>query len=167
MSKNFNTFTSNAAAVTGRDGEYTDTPFTDPPGDGTTDDPYLGGNRAGSNAPGIGINTGFVNPALQDWSILDQHEAARSPQDSQHIGGDPFVADFAATYPSSGGTEGLTTETPVRTVNGADVNNTLSFSVADAAAVPDAAYDTVTLALNRTGTTVAIGDRIWGDIPVA
>jgi hypothetical protein len=157
MAKNFNTYLLDAAAVAARDAEYTGTPLTDVPGDGTYADPYLGGNTVGSCAPGIGINTGFVNPALQDWSILDQAGDARSPQESQHIGGSGLGA----------GTEGLTTTDPVRTVNGADINNTLSFSVADAAAVPDAAYDTVTGALNRTGTTVAIGDRIWGDIPVA
>lgn len=157
MAKNFNTFTLNATAVAARDAEYANTPLTDPPGDGTFADPYLGGNRAGSNAPGIGINTGNVDPKVPDWTTTDQHAAARSPQDSQHIGGSGLGA----------GTVGLTTETPICTVNGADVNNTLSFSVADTAAVADAVYDTVTGALNRTGATVAIGDRIWGDIPVA
>lgn len=157
MAKNFNTFCLNATAVAARDAEYTGTPLTDDPGDGSYSDPYLGGNRAGSCAPGIGINTGNVDPKLEDWSILDQHEAARSPQDSQHIGGSGLGA----------GTVGLTTETPIATVVAADVNDTLSFSVADAAAAPDAAYDTVTGAINKTGKTVAIGDRIWGPIPVA
>jgi hypothetical protein len=157
MAKNFNTFTLNATAVATRNGQYTGTPLTDPPGDGTYANPYLGGNRAGSNAPGIGINTGAVDPKVPDWTTEDQHEAARSPQDSQHIGGSGL----------GDGTEGLTTETPICTVNGADVNNTLSFSVADTAAAANAEYDTATGALNRTGETVSIGDRIWGDIPVA
>jgi hypothetical protein len=153
MARNFNTFFQDAVTTTARDAEYPGTPLTDPPGDGTYADPYLGCNRAGSNAPGIGINTGFVDPKLDDWTVLDQAGDARSPQNSQHIGGDGLGAGNQAVE-------------PIRTVNGADVNNTMSFSVADTAAVADAIYDTATGALNRTGATVAIGDRIWGDIPV-
>jgi hypothetical protein len=154
MARNFNTYFQDAATTTTRNGEYTGTPLTDPPGDGTYADPYLGMNRAGSNAPGIGINTAFVNPKLEDWSILDQAGDARSPQNSQHLGGDGL----------EGGNQAVE---PIRTVVGADVNDTMSFSVADAAAVAGAEYDTVTGALNQTGTTVSIGDRIWGNIPVA
>jgi hypothetical protein len=99
--------------------------LTDPPGDGTYIDPYLGGNRAGSNAPGIGIATANGQCKLDDWTIEDQHEAARAPQDSQCIGGLPF-SDYANDYPLSGGTEGLTTEEPVRAILGADVNDNFS-----------------------------------------
>jgi hypothetical protein len=154
MAQNLPTFELDAAAVTARNAEYTGTPFTDDDGGATYADPYLGMNRAGSNAPGIGINSGNVNPKLEDWTILDQAEAARSPQASQHIGGNGLGAGDDSTE-------------PVRFVQGTDFNDTASFSVADAAAVADAAYDTVTGALNKTGKTVAIGDRIWGPIPVA
>lgn len=154
MAKNMTTFFQDAATTTARNAEYPGTPLTDPPGDGTFADPYLGCNRAGSNAPGIGVNTGAVDPKLPDWTVLDQAGAARSPQDSQHLGGDGLGA-------------GSTDNEPVRFIQGADVNDTASFSVADTAAVADAIYDIATGALNKTGATVAIGDRIWGPIPVA
>ena len=154
MAQNLPTVELDAAAVTARNAEYTGTPLTDDDGGATYADPYLGMNRAGSNAPGIGINSGNVNPKLDDWTVLDQAEAARSPQDSQHIGGSGLGAGDA-------------TSEPIRFVQGTDFNDTANFSVADAAAVADAAYDTVTGALNKTGKTVAIGDRIWGPIPVA
>jgi hypothetical protein len=153
MAANVPTYFLDAATVTARNAEYTDTPLTDVDGDGNYNT-YLGANRAGSCSPGIGINTGFVNPQLSDWSILDQAGDARSPQLSQHIGGDGFEGGNADNE-------------PVRVVQGIDFNDTASFSVADAAAVPGAEYDTATGALNLTGTTVAIGDRIWGPIPVA
>jgi hypothetical protein len=154
MAKNLTSFFQDAVTTTARNAEYTGTPLTDPPGDGTFADPYLGCNRAGSNAPGIGINTGAVDPKLEDWTVADQAAAARTPQNSQHIGGDGLGA-------------GSTDTEPVRFVQGADVNDTASFSVADTAAVADAIYDTGTGALNKTGATVAIGDRIWGPIPTA
>jgi hypothetical protein len=119
MAVNANTFCLNGTAVTARNAEYPDTPFTDPTGDGTYVDPYLGGNRAGSNAPGIGIATANGQCKLEDWTVLDQHEAARDPQDSQHIGGSGL----------GDGTEGLTTETPINNVTAADVNDTFSLTV--------------------------------------
>lgn len=50
-----------------------------------------GANKGGSNAPGLGINVGaegLSNGAvkLSEWTVLDQHGAARSPQDGAHIG---------------------------------------------------------------------------------
>ena len=119
MAVNANTFCQNAAAVTARNAEYTGTPLTDPTGDGTYADPYLGGNRAGSNAPGIGIATANGQCKLDDWTVLDQHGAARAPQDSQHIGGSGL----------GDGTVGLTTETPINNVTAADVNDTFSLTV--------------------------------------
>ena len=115
---NANTFCLNGAAVTARNAEYTGTPFTDPTGDGSYGDPYLGMNRAGSNAPGIGIATANGQCKLSDWTVEDQHEAARDPQDSQHIGGSGLGA----------GTVGLTTETPINNVTAADVNDTFSLT---------------------------------------
>ena len=91
---NLPTFNLDPATVTARNADYTDTPLTDDPGDGTFDGPYLGCNRAGSCAPGIGINTGDFSPKLDDWTLLDQNSdtgEARTPQDSQHIGGDVNV----------------------------------------------------------------------------
>ena len=112
-------YTLNATAVAARDAEYPGTPLTDTTGDGTTTNPYLGCNRAGSNAPGIGIATANGQCKLDDWTILDQHGAARNPQDSQHIGGSGL----------GDGTEGLTTETTINAITGADVNDTFSLTV--------------------------------------
>ena len=141
---NLATYLLNAATVAARNAEITGTPFSSE-----------GMNLGGSNAPGIGINTGDINPKLSDWTTLDQAAAARDPQDSQHIGGDALG-------------DGDQTSEPVRCIQGADVNDTLGFSVADTAAVADAVYDVGgTGAVNKTGETVAICDRIWGPIPVA
>ena len=111
-------FTLNATAVAARDAQYTGTPLTDVAGDGSYNT-YLGGNRAGSNAPGIGIATANGQCKLGDWSVLDQHGAARDPQDSQHIGGSGL----------GDGTEGLTTETPINAWDVADLNDTFSLTV--------------------------------------
>ena len=51
---------------------------------------WAGGvNNAGSNACGIGIadTQAGLAESLPNWTLLDQHGAARAPQDSQHIGG--------------------------------------------------------------------------------
>ncbi len=153
-------------AVTSRNAEYDGSPLTDQGGDGTFDDPYLGANRAGSCSPGIGINTGDIDPKLDDWTVLDVNDAARDPQQGQHIGGDAFNPQ--ANYPSSGGVEGSGYTNPIKAFQLPilDFNDVMSFSVADTAAAPDAVYDTGTNAVNKTGKTVAIGDRIWGPIPV-
>lgn len=152
--KNLTPFLLDAATVTARDAQYTGTPLTDVVGAGTYADPYLGGNRAGSNAPGVGINTGNVNPKLEDWTVLDQKGVARIPQNSQHIGGSGLGA-------------GDQTNEPVRFIQGTDVNDTANFVVTDTAAVADAVMDTVSGAVNKTGATVAVGDRVWGPVPVA
>jgi len=56
---------------------------------------FVGGcNSAGSNAPGIGIADGGglqtinLGESLPSWTLLDQDSDARTPQVSQHIGGD-------------------------------------------------------------------------------
>ena len=113
---------------------------------------FTGGlNRGGSNACGVGINTAAVNPKLSDWSLLDQHGDARSPQLSQHIGGnglgvgsEDFTSLFAAQDP--------------------DFDDTLHFVVADQLAIPGGVYDTVSGAVNRTGGDIEIGDRAWGTV---
>lgn len=114
-----------------------------------------GVNKGGSCAGGIGINTGDVDPKTDDWSVLDQAGAARTPQDSQHIGGDGTAAGNTATD-------------TLRAVQGADVNDTLSYiaavvQAADGAGMGTAGADPV----NRTGKTVEIGERAWGTNTVA
>lgn len=94
-----------------------------------------GGNHAGSNACGLGINQGGgpVVGTPPQFTLLDQHGNAREAQISQSIGGHPYVA--AASYPSSGGEEGTAPDAVVRfgttTTNGDGVvtsvgNSTLS-----------------------------------------
>ncbi len=161
---NLPTFTLRAAAVSSRNGEYTGTPFTDLPGSDTYADPQLGCNKAGSNAPGIGICTDNVDPKTDDWSTLDQAAAARDPQDSQHIGG----TGLGGTLPSSGGTEGLTTVEPVTADQGADINDTLTFEVAAAQAAPGIGFGPANGdPINRSSVTIEIGDRAWGTNTVA
>jgi hypothetical protein len=163
MSKNIPTSTLSPAAVAGRDAEYPGTPLTDDVGGGTYADPYLGCNRAGSCAPGIGINTAKIDPKLQDWSIEDQHEDARSPQQSSHI------AQVNAICVANVGLPAVPADIDILAVQGfgTDVNDTLSYSVADTQAAVDAEYDSVTGAINKTDKQVEIGDVLWGPIPVA
>jgi len=105
------TYLLNGTSVTARDGENMGGVVT-PDWDG-------GGNRAGSNAPGIGIATGTVQAGdhkTDDWTLLDQREVARDPQDSQHLGGDGL----------DDGTSGVTTQTPINVYDevGGDYNDT-------------------------------------------
>jgi hypothetical protein len=68
-----------------------------------------GCNLAASNAPGIGINMGggAVVGTAEQFTLEDQAEAARTPQDSQVIGGEGLTT--AADYPLSGGASGAGT----------------------------------------------------------
>ena len=131
----------------------------------------MGCNKAGNCAPGVGIATGRINadstPDLrpEQWTLLDQTGTQRVPQQSQHIGG---IVDAAPEY------EGVEYPSPaqvgsaaVRFVQGADINDTAFFVVADTAAVDGAIADTVTGAINDTGATIAIGNVLWGKVPVA
>jgi hypothetical protein len=203
------TYVNDPNAVTVRDAEYLGTPFIDVNGTANYIGPYLGMNRAGSNAPGIGIATGIVSataaaiaafpddqtppgPYPEKFTLLDQDTDARIPQVSTVIGNDANtvrVGNVATTWDksqalytdsgaaSSGGLEGKATD-PVRfiysvpnadpNVSGTvDVNDTANLVITDAAAVDGAEMDTVTGALNDTGETVAIGDMVWGRVPVA
>jgi hypothetical protein len=184
IAPNLVTYGQSAAAVAARNAEYADTPLTDVPGDGTYADPYLGMNRAGSNAPGIGICTGIVfltaaEVAAEEfrpdnWTELDQGPrvdgeqvpAARIPQTTQTVGG---IVDAAPEYegirypsPAEAGV------VPVKIADdiAVDYNNTANFVITDTAAVDGAVMDTVSGALNDTGETVGIGDLIWGQVPV-
>lgn len=171
---NLPTYYLDAAAVTARNAEYPGTPFTDDPGDGSYDDPYLGCNRAASCSPGIGIATGVIDPKLEDWSILDQGVfagsggqpvgVARDPQDSQHLGGAGFVNRSSVDHPSSGGQEGLGGATPINARVGVGFNDTLTYIAALAQAAPGGQFgvDGITDPVNRTDQTVEIGDVLWG-----
>lgn len=65
-----------------------------------------GVNNAGLNAAGIGINSGggAVVGTPEQFTLEDQHEAARTPQFSQAIGG--LAHTSTSGWPSSGGTSG-------------------------------------------------------------
>jgi hypothetical protein len=125
-----------------RNSEYTGTPFTDT--ESASYNARLGCNKAGSNAPFIGVATGLNNPS---FGLAAADTAAHQ---GQHIG---QTADATTTF---------------KLVTGADVNNTMAYVVVDAGgAAADAVADVATGAVNRTGATVAENDEIWGDIPVA
>lgn len=88
MSQNSATYLLDAVAVTARELENTAADFAE------------GVNRAGSNAPGIGVATANGQAKLSDWTVLDQAGAARDPQDSQHIGASGLGSGHATTnYP--------------------------------------------------------------------
>lgn len=145
---NLATYGLSAAAVTARNAQYPGTPFTDT-GTGTFADPYLGCNRAGSNACGIGIATGNKEPSLNDWTTADQEGTARIPQLTQHIGGSGLGAGNQSTN-------------DVRAISIGDVDDTLNLGVANAQAAPDAEFDTVNNIVNKTDQTIEIGERSWG-----
>ena len=159
MAQNLATYQLNAASVTARNAEYTGTPFTDIPGDGSYADPVLGGNKAGSCAPGIGIATANIEPKLDDWTVLDQAEAIRVPQDSQHIGGDGLG-------------DGDATVNPINCIlsphSSPDITDTVAFIAAVVQAADGAGYNTADAdPVNRSGQTVEIGERLWGTNTVA
>jgi hypothetical protein len=173
--RNLPTNCASAAAITARDAEYPGTPFTDVPGDGTYADPYLGMNRAGSNAPGIGICTGITyqtaaeiaanGPIYTGWTEDDQAGNPRIPQDSQTISGIVAAAPEYEGVPYPTPAQG--SAVPVTVTTGADINNTANFVITDTAAADGAVMDTVSGAINNTGATVGIGDLVWGQVPVA
>ncbi|GAG03523.1 unnamed protein product, partial [marine sediment metagenome] len=129
----------------------------------------------GSCAPGIGINTGnLLLTAAQiaagevrwaDWTELDQFEAARIPQDTQHIGGIEDAEDVTASPRFTPG------DHPANLIQGQhggvpDFNDTANLVITDAAVADGGVMDTVSGAINKTGVTTAIGDLIWGPVPV-
>lgn len=97
-----------------------------------------GGNRAASNAPGLGISTGTYGPKTSDWSA---HE--RLVYESQQIGqtADDITVD-----------------------EGADVNDEVSFVLTAGAIADGAELKAGTGALNKTGVTVPTGTWCWGVI---
>ena len=160
---NLPTYQLNATSQAARNAEYTGTPFTDTDGTGDYDE-YKGCNRAGSNAPGIGINTGNIEyldgytERPEGWTLLDQAGAGRTPQDSQHIGGDGLGAGDATVNPIN----------VVLDPNGTpDFNEEAEFVVCNAIAATGVICDSVTGAVNRALQTTAVGDVVWGVTPVA
>lgn len=144
MGTNLATYGRNEAAVTAREAQ---TPLAD------FDD---GMNLGASNAPGIGISTGIVNPKLIDWSIEDQNGDARDPQGTQHIGGLGIEGGNAGTLYD------------IQAVQGADINDTVSFIEALAQAAPGVGFGAANaIPINRTDVTIEIGDRAWGTNTVA
>jgi len=168
MAINHVTFLQDLAATATRNGEYTGTPLTDVAGDGSYNS-YLGCNRAGSNAPGIGIGTGDLSYLAAEtgverpekFTLEDQAAAGRTPQDSQHIGGSGIGAGDGTNEPIRFIVQ------PASVPGTVDVNDTANMVVADTAAVDGAEADSVTGGLNETGATIAIGDILWSRVAVA
>ena len=96
-----------------------------------------GMNKGGSNAPGIGVNTGNYDPKAQDWPRIEDTE----PHNSQHIGQDPD-----SLYVDTG---------PLDQV---------AFVQAEGDTDPDDPLDTTTGALNKTGAVVPEDAWCWGVI---
>jgi hypothetical protein len=69
-------------------------------------------NAGGSNAPAIGVNAagGAVTGDEAQFTLLDQAEAARAPQDSQSIGGTALAdgTSGVGTQPVKVGTNSAT-----------------------------------------------------------
>lgn len=101
-----------------------------------------GMNKGGSNAPGIGINTGNYDPKAEDWPRIED----TAPHESQHLG---------------------QTAEDINVVQGADVNDEVAFVQADGDTAADAVLDVATGAVNKTGVTVPEDSWCWGVIPVA
>ncbi len=97
------TFFIDATANTARQAEVTEASWD------------TGLNWAGSNANGVGINMneGEVVGTPEQFTLLDQDDAPRTPQVSQVIGGDGFVPRTGGSpvaWPGSGGVEGKGTD---------------------------------------------------------
>jgi len=69
-----------------------------------------GANNAASNACGIGVNIGggAVVGSTAQFTLADQGGNARTPQNSQSIGG--FALTDPVSWPSSGGNSGAGTQ---------------------------------------------------------
>ena len=94
------TFFVDATAVAARTSEVPDASFAD------------GANNAASNACGIGINAdgGAVVGTDEQFTLLDQAETPRTPQDSQSIGGTALAdgTSGVGTQPVKVGTNSTT-----------------------------------------------------------
>jgi hypothetical protein len=94
------TFFVDATAVAARTSEVPNASFVN------------GANAGGSNAPAIGVNAGGGAVVGTDgqFTLLDQAEAARTPQDSQSIGGTALAdgTSGVGTQPVKVGTNSAT-----------------------------------------------------------
>jgi hypothetical protein len=135
---NMATYGRNEAAVTAREAQVEFADFDD------------GCNLPASNAPGIGISTGVVNPKLSNWTLEDQHELPRTPQGTQHIGG-IGIED---------GNEDVYYAVQAINVELVSIDQVMHFTEALAATPPGA--DDGAGVFNWTGQTLVIGDRFWG-----
>jgi hypothetical protein len=115
----------------------------------------VSGMIAGSCSPGIGVSTGIINPKGEDW---DRVTKVLQDQPLGWGGDSAVTGQETADIPDS------------HTVNygAADFNNTpVTFVIANTQAAPNAVYDSISGAINRTDQTVEIGDWLWGPVPVA
>lgn len=87
--------------------------------DGLTASNFVNGVNNASCMPGIGIamGAGTITASNSAWTLLDQNELARTPQDSQAIGGIGYTNP--AGWPSSGGVSGP----PGTPIKGVTVDN--------------------------------------------
>lgn len=111
---------------------------------------FAGGANLGSCNQGLGIATAVINTSAEAFSQI----ADTAAHPTQHIGGDGLG-------------DGDATNFAIEAVQGADVNDTIAFVQSDSAAADGAVCDVATGAVNETGQTLAIGDWVWGVIPVA
>jgi len=98
-------------------------------------------NTGGSNAPGVGINTGNYDPKASDWPRI----VGGAAHQSQHIGA-------AANE--------------LQVDQGADINDQVAFVQTAGAIAPGGVLDIPTGAINLTGQTVPSGSWAWGVIPI-
>lgn len=98
-----------------------------------------GCNRAASNSPGIGINTGDYDPKVGDWPRAEVAGLG------QNIGTDNGVNNRINAIP--------------------DGNDQVLFIQAVADVANDAQF-ALSGAFNRTGVTVPNGSWCWGHVPV-
>ncbi len=129
-------------------------------------------------------------PIFTGWTELDQGvfdgsggqptPLPRIPQDSGilgHSGSVIRVGNVETTWDksqalytengaaSSGGAEGAP-DLPITMTEGADINDTANFVIANQAAIDGGIMDSVSGAINNTGGDVAQGDLVWGRVPV-
>lgn len=106
MSNAIPTYYTNAAAVTARSSEVPDADFAN------------GANAAGSNACGIGVNIGGgeVVGTPEQFTLLDQAEAARTPQTSQILGEDATALKAGAPSGNGDGSVPIASEATLATL---------------------------------------------------
>lgn len=129
---NYACFFQDTVLTAARAAEVTGADFVDTNGNGC--------NRAGSNSPGIGINTGDYDPKVGDWP------RAAGFGEGQNIGTDNGANNRINTIP--------------------DGNDQVRFIQAVADVADDGQF-AATGAYNRTGKTVPNGSWAWAHVPVA